>query len=61
MITLATARTERNGERLFWPLHQRVGELVEQLGQEVGVDARLAAGPDSRQFNNVAIVIDRST
>ena len=33
--------------------------LVEEYGQYPGITATLAHGPDSRQFNNVAIVIDK--
>jgi SAM-dependent methyltransferase len=58
-ITFATAETLASGERVYWPLHQRAAELVSQLVRLPNVTARLAYGPDSRQYNNVAIVGER--
>lgn len=58
--TFATARSLKNGERVYWSLHQHAQALVEDIGQGSNVSARLASGPDSRQFNNVAIVIDKT-
>jgi SAM-dependent methyltransferase len=57
--TFATAHTCANGERVYWPLHQRAEALVREVQQQANVAAHLAYGPDSRQYNNVAIVIDR--
>lgn len=57
--TFATARTLPSGEREFWPLHQTAEALVQEIGQQKHIAAHLAAGPDSRQFNNVAVVIDK--
>jgi SAM-dependent methyltransferase len=57
--TFATAQTLPNGERRYWPVHQLAQTLVEEYGQYPGTTATLAHGPDSRQFNNVAIVIDK--
>ena len=57
--TFATARSLRNGERVYWPLHEQAETLVEGVNRQPGVSAHLAGGPDSRQFNNVALVIDR--
>ena len=59
MSTFATARSLRNGERVYWPLHEQAETLVEGVNRQPGVSAHLAGGPDSRQFNNVALVIDR--
>ncbi len=59
VTTFATARTEPAGERIYWPLHERARALVDELNQGVGIQATLTSGPDSRQFNNVAIIIDK--
>jgi SAM-dependent methyltransferase len=57
--TFATAHTLPTGERVYWPLHQRAEGLVRDIQQQANVTAQLAHGPDSRQYNNVAIVIDK--
>ena len=57
--TFATAQTLANGDRAYWPLHQRAEALVRDVQQQANVAAELAYGPDSRQYNNVAIVIDK--
>ena len=57
--TFATAHSLANGERVYWPLHQRAEALVREVQQQANVAAYLAYGPDSRQYNNVAIVIDK--
>jgi ubiquinone/menaquinone biosynthesis C-methylase UbiE len=57
--TFATARATPSGERVYWPLHQRAEALVRDIQQQAKVAARLVDGPDSRQYNNVAIVIDK--
>jgi SAM-dependent methyltransferase len=57
--TFATAHTLPSGEQVYWPLHQRAEGLVRDIQQQAGIAAQLAHGPDSRQYNNVAIVIDR--
>lgn len=59
VATFATARTEPSGERIYWPLHERAQALVDELNQQAGIRATLASGPDSRQFNNVAIVVEK--
>jgi ubiquinone/menaquinone biosynthesis C-methylase UbiE len=59
VTTFATARTGPTGERIYWPLHERAQALVDELNQDVGIQATLISGPDSRQFNNVAIIIDK--
>lgn len=56
VITFATAETQPSGERVVWPLQARAEELVAQL-QQRGCTVDLAHGPDSRQYNNVAIVL----
>jgi SAM-dependent methyltransferase len=57
--TFATAHTLADGERVYWPLHQRAEALVQEIQQQATIAAHLAYGPDSRQYNNVAIVIDK--
>ena len=59
VTTFATARTWRTGEREYWPVHDQAKTLVQQLQQQPDIRAELLFGPDSRQFNNVAIVIDK--
>jgi SAM-dependent methyltransferase len=59
VTTFATARTEPRGERIYWPLHQQAQALVDELNQARALQVTIATGPDSRQFNNVAIVIDK--
>ena len=59
VTTFATARTGPTGERIYWPLHERAQALADGLNQAVGIQATLTSGPDSRQFNNVAIIIDK--
>jgi ubiquinone/menaquinone biosynthesis C-methylase UbiE len=59
VTTFATARTLRSGKREYWPLHDQAQALVHDLQQHCDIQAELVFGPDSRQFNNVAIVIDK--
>lgn len=59
VCTFATARTLATGQQEWWPVHQQAVRLVQQLHQRPQISATLAFGPDSRQFNNVAIVVDR--
>lgn len=59
VTTFATARTLPDGEREYWPLHTQAQKLVRDLQQQRDIRAELVFGPDSRQFNNVAIVIDK--
>jgi SAM-dependent methyltransferase len=56
----ATARRLANGDWSYWEVHARAEALVEEFDRRPGLTARLLRGPDSRQFNNVAIVIDRA-
>lgn len=57
--TFATARRLADGSWEFWDVHRRAETLVRQLGQRDGLAAALVEGPDSRQFNNVALVVDK--
>jgi hypothetical protein len=59
VTTFATAHTTPTGERIYWPLHERAETLVSALTQEPGIRASFTRDPDSRQFNNVAVVIDK--
>ena len=61
VITFATARTASTGERVYWQLHHEAHDLVDQLNRLANCHAVLATGPDSRQFNNVAIVLEKRT
>jgi ubiquinone/menaquinone biosynthesis C-methylase UbiE len=58
VVTLATGQRLATGEVTHWPLHSQAAALVTQLAQR-GIDAALQHGPDSRQYNNVAIVLRR--
>ncbi|HEU5102215.1 MAG TPA: class I SAM-dependent methyltransferase [Roseiflexaceae bacterium] len=57
--TFASARRLPSGEWNFWDVHRRAEQLVEELNRHPNVAASFLYGPDSRQYNNVAIVIDR--
>ncbi|HEU4328714.1 MAG TPA: methyltransferase domain-containing protein [Roseiflexaceae bacterium] len=56
-VTLATARRGPSGDWDYWPVHQRASEVVATLNRLGAGVAELRTGPDSRQFNNVAIVV----
>lgn len=57
VVTLATGTVSPAGTDQFWPLHQQVEVLVGTLNSWPQVTAELRRGPNSRQFNNVAIVL----
>lgn len=57
VVTLATGTVSRAGEDQFWPLHQQVAALVSRLNRGPEVTAEIRRGPNSRQFNNVAMVL----
>jgi ubiquinone/menaquinone biosynthesis C-methylase UbiE len=57
--TFATARKLANGSWERWDMHRLAEELVKQLAQFPTITATLLDGPDSRAYNNVAIVIDK--
>ena len=57
--TFATARRRPDGSWEVWEVQRRAEALVRQLGQHPGLAAALVEGPDSRQFNNVALVVDK--
>jgi ubiquinone/menaquinone biosynthesis C-methylase UbiE len=60
VITFATARTMPDGRREYWPVQYQAEALATEL-QRPGRYVALQEGPDSRQFNNIALVIDRMT
>lgn len=57
VVTLATGTVSRAGDDQFWPLHQQVEALVGALNSWPEIVAEVRRGPNSRQFNNVAIVL----
>jgi SAM-dependent methyltransferase len=58
--TFATARKLPNGEWGYWDIHCLAEALVKELDQSPNITASLLYGPDSRHYNNVAIVIDKA-
>lgn len=60
VIVFATTYTPRRGRPVVWPLHGHAETLVATLQAEPGITAKLHHGPDSRRYNNVAVVLDRS-
>jgi ubiquinone/menaquinone biosynthesis C-methylase UbiE len=61
VVTLATGTVSPAGDDQFWPLHQQVEALVGVLNSWQEVTAELRRGPNSRQFNNVAIVLRKQS
>lgn len=55
-VTFATMRRLPRGEHEVWPIHARAETLVSDL-RRAGHTVQLLPGPDSRQYNNVAIVV----
>jgi ubiquinone/menaquinone biosynthesis C-methylase UbiE len=58
--TFATARKFPNGEWRYWDVQRRAEALVNEFDQHPGLRATLLYGPDSREYNNVAIAIDKA-
>ena len=58
--TFATARKLANGDWNYWEVHQQAEALVKQLDHDPNITATLLYGPDSRTYNNVAIMIDKA-
>ena len=58
--TFATARKLPNGEWSYWDVHHLAEALVKEFDQYPNIAATLLYGPNSRQYNNVAIVIDKA-
>lgn len=57
VVTLATGTVSASGDDQLWPLHQQVEALVGALNRWPGISVELQRGPNSRQFNNVAIML----
>jgi SAM-dependent methyltransferase len=58
--TLATARRQPDGEWDYWDVHRLAAALAEEFERFPSITATLQHGPDSREYNNVAIVIDKA-
>jgi SAM-dependent methyltransferase len=58
--TFATARKLPNGDWRYWEIHRQAEALVKELDHDPNITATLLYGPDSRAYNNVAIVIDKA-
>jgi ubiquinone/menaquinone biosynthesis C-methylase UbiE len=56
-VTLATGTVTSSGADRFWPLQHQVEALAQRLSQRPGISAELRRGPNSRHYNNVAVVI----
>lgn len=56
-ITMATGTVSPSGDDSFWPLHHQVERLVQQLRERPGLTATLERGPNSRHYNNIAVVL----
>jgi ubiquinone/menaquinone biosynthesis C-methylase UbiE len=57
ILALATAKTGPDGKRTFGPLQAILEEQVVPGMQQIGFStAHLVQGPDSRQFNTVAVI-----
>ncbi|MBC8076216.1 MAG: hypothetical protein H7Y32_09105, partial [Chloroflexales bacterium] len=59
VVALATGTSTPHGEDAFWPLHQQVKAVVQQLQGFPITSAALLRGPNSRHYNSVAIVVQR--
>jgi hypothetical protein len=59
VVTLATGTVSQSGDDTFWPLHQQVEALVGRLNHWPGILVKLQRGPNSRQFNTVALVLHK--
>lgn len=59
VIALATGRRLPSGQMKYWPIHERVRMLGEQLATANEITATIHCGPDSRTYNNVALVLSK--
>jgi ubiquinone/menaquinone biosynthesis C-methylase UbiE len=57
VVTLATGTVSPSGDDQLWPLHHKVERLVQTLRERPGLTATLERGPNSRNYNNVAITL----
>lgn len=60
VITLATGKRLSSGEMQYWPIHERIRMVGEQVAAVREANATLHVGPDSRSYNNVALVLWKS-
>lgn len=60
IASFATATRDDIGKYHYQPLQNQAEAVVSQLQHHPELTVQLALGPDSRQFNNVALIIDRS-
>jgi ubiquinone/menaquinone biosynthesis C-methylase UbiE len=58
--TFATARKRPNGEWQYWEVQHVAEALVKAFDPYPNIAATLLYGPNSRTYNNVAIVIDKA-
>ena len=58
--TFATARKLPNGDWKYWEVQHLAEAVVKELEQYPNITATLLYGPNSRAYNNVAIVIDKA-
>ena len=59
VVTAATGQVTRAGEWVYWPLHQQIEVLVGAIRQCDVAAAVVKHGPNSRQYNNLAIVVQK--
>jgi len=60
MVTLSSGRTLPTGERIYTPLHQKLIERIVPALQRLDIRrVEFQIGPDSRQYNNVAVLIEK--
>lgn len=59
VLTLATGTVTHTGDDVYWPLYHVVEAVVQQLQVFPISSATLLRGPNSRSYNNVAIVVQQ--
>lgn len=59
VVTMATGTVSPSGDDSFWPLHHQLERLVQQLRERPGLTATLERGPNSRHYNNIAVVLHK--
>jgi SAM-dependent methyltransferase len=58
--TFATTRTRPDGTREVWPVQVQAEALAVALAEQRDLQVALRSGPNSRQFNNLALVVERA-
>jgi ubiquinone/menaquinone biosynthesis C-methylase UbiE len=57
VLTMATAKKDPRGRWVYWPLQAVLEQEVLPAMQRAGFrESRLENGPDSREYNNVALI-----